>query len=197
MKQCSKCQQVKSQSEFYGKKSSSDGLNSWCKTCFKKQVSKRYTANPEPAKQRSKKWRLDNPEKVKQNNKIWKSNNAEYAAIKNSEWRKNNHSQHLENTRKWSSNNQLRRRENELKRRAIKNKNGVYKISIKELRKLRNQNCLYCEQIAEITIDHIIPIARGGSHSIGNLAPACQSCNSSKGSKTITEWKMAKRKAAR
>lgn len=195
MKQCSKCQQVKSRSEFYGKKSATDGLNSWCKTCFKKQVSKRYFENPEPAKQVSRQWRIDNPEKTKQNNKSWRINNAEYKAAKDLDWRKNNREKYLENSRTWASNNRLRRRENELRRRARKYNNGVYKVTIKELRKLRDQNCLYCGQQAKITIDHILPIARGGAHSIGNLAPACQPCNSSKGAKTITEWKMAKRKA--
>jgi 5-methylcytosine-specific restriction endonuclease McrA len=31
------------------------------------------------------------------------------------------------------------------------------------------------------TIDHIIPVALGGDHSLQNLRPACGSCNSSTG----------------
>jgi 5-methylcytosine-specific restriction endonuclease McrA len=37
--------------------------------------------------------------------------------------------------------------------------------------------------------DHIIPLARKGTHSIGNLVPACHACNASKGKKLISEWK--------
>ncbi len=36
----------------------------------------------------------------------------------------------------------------------------------------------------------VIPLARGGTHDIDNLVPACASCNSSKGAKLpAIEWK--------
>lgn len=38
------------------------------------------------------------------------------------------------------------------------------------------------------TRDHLIPLVRGGSHSIGNIAAACQSCNSQKGWRTAEEF---------
>lgn len=37
--------------------------------------------------------------------------------------------------------------------------------------------CVYCESRDTPTIDHWIPLARGGRHHIGNIVPACKSCN--------------------
>lgn len=50
--------------------------------------------------------------------------------------------------------------------------------------------CVYCGAPWE-HIDHVIPIARGGSKWPANLRPACGRCNRSKGSKRLVEWKGA------
>ncbi len=39
------------------------------------------------------------------------------------------------------------------------------------------------------SVDHTIPLSRGGSNFEGNLAPACRICNSSRNSKLAIEWK--------
>jgi 5-methylcytosine-specific restriction endonuclease McrA len=36
-----------------------------------------------------------------------------------------------------------------------------------------------------LNIEHIVPLSRGGTHAVSNLAIACQSCNSRKGSKDL------------
>ncbi|MHB8188944.1 MAG: HNH endonuclease [Ferrimicrobium sp.] len=41
--------------------------------------------------------------------------------------------------------------------------------------------CERCGSESDLTVDHIIPLARGGSHDIDNLQTLCRSCNSSKG----------------
>ncbi|MBI3595087.1 MAG: HNH endonuclease [Nitrospirae bacterium] len=43
--------------------------------------------------------------------------------------------------------------------------------------------CYYCHQRfrpAELTMDHIVPISRGGKNNKGNVVPACKACNSNK-----------------
>ena len=50
--------------------------------------------------------------------------------------------------------------------------------------------CAYCGVKSRLTQDHVVPLIRGGYHGIGNLLPACQSCNSSKNKKFIVEWKL-------
>jgi 5-methylcytosine-specific restriction endonuclease McrA len=48
--------------------------------------------------------------------------------------------------------------------------------------KARAKNrCYYCQQIPEeLTIDHIIPLSKGGKHTASNVVPACRPCNSRK-----------------
>jgi len=43
--------------------------------------------------------------------------------------------------------------------------------------------CHYCKQkvaAEDITMDHIVPVARGGTSTKGNIVPACQVCNTQK-----------------
>lgn len=48
--------------------------------------------------------------------------------------------------------------------------------------------CLRCQNPSDaktLTRDHVIPLACGGAHSIGNIQPLCRSCNSAKHARTI------------
>lgn len=51
--------------------------------------------------------------------------------------------------------------------------------------------CYYCGAAVaakELTLDHIVPLVRGGTSSRGNCVPACKSCNSKKQSLLPIEW---------
>lgn len=43
--------------------------------------------------------------------------------------------------------------------------------------------CQCCGEETELTVDHIIPVVKGGTSNIDNLQPLCLPCNSSKGTK--------------
>jgi 5-methylcytosine-specific restriction endonuclease McrA len=47
--------------------------------------------------------------------------------------------------------------------------------------------CIYCGSKTLIEIDHRIPLIRGGSNLIENIAPACRSCNRRKNRRTEDE----------
>ena len=43
--------------------------------------------------------------------------------------------------------------------------------------------CHYCERkfkAGELTMDHVVPLARGGTSTQGNIVPACKECNRTK-----------------
>lgn len=47
--------------------------------------------------------------------------------------------------------------------------------------------CAYCGDHAT-HLDHVHPLSRGGDDIESNIVPACQTCNLSKGAKTLAEW---------
>ena len=52
--------------------------------------------------------------------------------------------------------------------------------------------CFYCDRLAPLTMEHVIPLVRGGKHSIGNVVAACGPCNSSKNDFLLVEWRYAR-----
>jgi 5-methylcytosine-specific restriction endonuclease McrA len=69
--------------------------------------------------------------------------------------------------------------------------NGIFDISAKEISELYASSCFYCGSFNNIQLDHVMPIAKGGTHSIGNLVAACSWCNQSKKDLTLMEWRMS------
>ena len=51
--------------------------------------------------------------------------------------------------------------------------------------------CYYCEKIIparQLTMDHVVPLARGGRSIKSNLVPCCKSCNNLKKNFLPFEW---------
>jgi 5-methylcytosine-specific restriction endonuclease McrA len=48
-----------------------------------------------------------------------------------------------------------------------------------------NHRCALCKKKAKLTQDHIIPVSKGGEHTVSNILPLCKPCNSKKGVKDI------------
>ena len=51
--------------------------------------------------------------------------------------------------------------------------------------------CYFCKRKVlpkELTIDHIVPIIRGGKSTKGNVVPACKDCNNKKKYLLPIEW---------
>jgi 5-methylcytosine-specific restriction endonuclease McrA len=49
-----------------------------------------------------------------------------------------------------------------------------------ELCEQHNNCCAFCGQEVSLTIDHIVPLSKGGANTIDNLQPLCWPCNSRK-----------------
>ncbi len=58
-------------------------------------------------------------------------------------------------------------------------------------RRLAKGVCHYCGKKTipgELTMDHIVPVSRGGKSVKGNVAAVCKECNNSKKQMLFTEW---------
>lgn len=64
--------------------------------------------------------------------------------------------------------------------------------------------CAYCkvptvvdplptERYRERTLDHVVPLSRGGRDDLGNVVVACRSCNSRKGSRPQSQYAVIRR----
>ncbi len=62
----------------------------------------------------------------------------------------------------------------------------------KTLYKIQKGFCEYCHEYVKLenaTVDHRIPISKGGTHSIDNLYMTCYDCNKDKGNQTEKEYR--------
>jgi 5-methylcytosine-specific restriction endonuclease McrA len=54
--------------------------------------------------------------------------------------------------------------------------------------------CHYCGARVgahELTMDHLVPVIRGGRSTRGNVVPACKSCNNAKRHSLSIEWQVS------
>jgi 5-methylcytosine-specific restriction endonuclease McrA len=66
-------------------------------------------------------------------------------------------------------------------------------------RRVQRGVCAYCEKSfapKALTMDHVVPVARGGRSQKGNVVPACKACNDKKKLMTPAEQLMMKPVAA-
>jgi 5-methylcytosine-specific restriction endonuclease McrA len=76
-------------------------------------------------------------------------------------------------------------------RRVIHHPRSRLHISKREILRRDNYICQYCgRRTFPLTVDHIIPRHRGGTHSWQNLTTACVPCNRKKGGRSLCETSM-------
>ena len=98
-------------------------------------------------------------------------------------WRKSNPTLIAEAKKKWHETNPLARRVHEQNRRARKKRNGGTHTQqdIQQICEAQRMRCAVCEaKLKLFVVDHIVPLALGGSNDKFNLQVLCKKCNGSK-----------------
>jgi 5-methylcytosine-specific restriction endonuclease McrA len=95
--------------------------------------------------------------------------------------------------RSWKDANRAKHNEYVHVSRARRNATAGRGVSVAEwhdLIKAYGGRCAYCYADRPLTMDHRVPLARGGSHEIENILPACKPCNSRKHTMTEAEFRV-------
>jgi len=160
---------------FSKSKNSKDGLDYVCKDCKKtknlefRQQSEHYSKT--------------------YYHSVWKIKNPSY----NQMYYQSHKEQHTRSVNRWAKNNPNSARQRQQARRSRKRKAFVEEVQPERLLELYGNHCfLGCGRVVTTLpetwhIEHVIPLSRGGEHSLKNCRVACADCNLSKHSKTYYE----------
>ncbi len=144
--------------------------------------------DPEFTKNRNstaRKWYALNPDKIKQSY----LRNRERILRNRIEYQQKNKEKIRERTKRYRKNNPGKI--NAL----VAKRNSKMKVPIKQIELIRSiymlassnekKTCYYCQKdfTIPVHVDHVIPLAKGGPHSIENLCLACPKCNITKNAK--------------
>jgi 5-methylcytosine-specific restriction endonuclease McrA len=79
--------------------------------------------------------------------------------------------------------------QNKLRRQArIKHQAKYSTKMVRERFAAFGDRCAYCGKDGKLTLDHFVPISKGGPDALGNIIPACSGCNGSKYNSEAEEW---------
>jgi hypothetical protein len=178
LKTCVGCKEVKPLVEFdeYKNSAGNRSFRSRCKPCFKTYNQEYSETHKEQRNEISRQWARENAERIREQSRQRYAQDPERFRQKAQEWRADN--LHV-------------KADGESRRRArLRDCPRIEKINRYEIIKRDNATCYLCLRrlpMWAITLDHVIPLAKGGSHITDNLRVACRSCNSSKGARLLEE----------
>lgn len=150
-----------------------------CKKCTGERVKMAYHRYREVKHRHNATYYAFNVDKIRKQNAAYVAANIE---------------QHNERSRRWLMNNPAAAQAIRARRRArIKNSNGSFSgADWSAIIRKQNGQCFYCFDIEKLTIEHVVPLSRGGAHDKSNIVGACMDCNRRKNARTPEEWMEAR-----
>ena len=202
-KLCNQCGDMKPVSAFSKQKSSKDGLRWQCKACDAGYMKRwradhcaevavyngRYrTEHREEAVSYGKEYREEHREELLAYFKQYNTAHRREKATWHAAHREENREKRAAYNRQWSEENREKEAAGSQRRRARKMAVTIEDFDVMEVWERDGEVCTYCGSTEDLTLDHVVPLSRGGTHALANLRVACRSCNSSKGAKELDEW---------
>jgi len=155
-----------------------------CRPCRLVTAKRWRQENPDKRAEYHKRYAEKYPEKIAAKSKRWDSANPARRKNNEASWRKSNVDRCKANRAKWKECNRDRLKIYSHNRRA-KSSGGRLSIDIVDrLMHKQGGRCVYCKvELDTRHIDHIMPIALGGTNTDDNVQLLCPPCNLSKGAK--------------
>ena len=204
-KTCRRCGQTQSLGNYHAARHNPDGKRNTCKQCTKELDAARYLQKAPTQRQRALDYYYANREAQLAKHK--QRRDADPLAY--ADRRRQNRLKNIQAYKTHEYEQRLRHRDRRLAQQRVKSKQTIelntiknnrrrarlastasYKVSVKEMAKLKSSPCFACGAMDRKEIDHIIPLSRSGSNGIGNYMALCESCNASKYNKTFMEWRL-------
>jgi hypothetical protein len=169
--------------------------SAWCAlnaSRLKAGRSARYAANLEKVRASNAAWYAANPERAKRVNSAWAANNSERIRAAKASWKAANPEKvkagkarhYSANPGAWRIYNQNRRS------RKLENGGNLSQGLSAKLFKLQKGKCPCCNKPLgeDFHLDHVMPLARGGSNTDSNIQLLRASCNLSKSAKDPVQF---------
>jgi 5-methylcytosine-specific restriction endonuclease McrA len=181
-----------------------DCIDGKCRPCMKAYQARYYAENRERIRAMQEQWRQKNPEylarygaeyrktaKFSKGVGEWRKRNREKTLAYSRSWYSRNRDQHRAATYRWAKDNNLAVRAIAHTRRH-RSAGAVGSFSSEDILAIyaaQEGKCAACAAgLERYHIDHVMPLALGGSNFPSNLQLLCPSCNCSKGSKHPSDW---------
>ena len=160
----------------------------WCGTAFSPRGRKVYCSDS----CRRAAWWVLNPNALRESSARFRERHPERAREIARLAYERHREKRLALAARWAEANPQRKAAAEQRRRAAKRGtggDGVEAVAWLALIAAAGGRCNYCGEIRRLTMDHRIPLSRGGRHEIANIIPACKPCNSRKNTRTEDEYR--------
>jgi len=167
---CNKCKEEKSLDVFPKNKKCRGGRERTCKKCTYKGREKKE--QKENQKKLRRKWYLENKNiTLERQKKRYQENKERLQAY----------------GRQHAKDNPEIYRAARHRRRMRKRSNGRNDLTADQIRWMFENfpYCVYCGNEDDLTVDHVVPISKGGENTLSNVVPACSDCNNKKRAKLI------------
>jgi 5-methylcytosine-specific restriction endonuclease McrA len=185
-KQCTKCGESKPLDQFHKQKECRQGVRPECKACF--YAACRSRLKPGKSAEYNRAYRKRNPTV----DRDYYEKNKNILIPRMVEYNRRNKESYLAKMRAWRKANPEKVQVWVRNRRAkLKGLSGSHTLAdILALMNIQRGKCVYCR--CDITksyqVDHIVPVARGGTNDKANLQLLCKPCNLDKRDKDPVEY---------